>query len=223
MPGCVVTHDAEASLPLHRHEDARIIVVLDGEIRENDLSGRHVYGKGEVLFRPPFCAHANASSGAPSSFLRLPVSRKNWIGYVRRHGWRGMRAALELETREHRAALRARRGGDSLFSMMLEAGMPVGGGDEARFSGALSLRALAIGEGLEPYQLTRRFQKRFGLTPTAWRREWRLRRALTLLAEGAALASIAVDCGFSDQSHLTREVKRATGMAPAAFQRFAQG
>ncbi len=222
MTNSVVTNDAEASLPLHRHEDARIIVILEGEVRESDLSGRHVYRKGDVLFRPPFCAHANASSGAPSSFLRLPVSRKNWVGYARRHGWRGMRGVLDLEAQEHRALLSAKTGGDSLLSVLVETGAPENAGEAEEGAPYPSLKALAEADGLQPYQLTRRFEKRYGLTPTAWRREWRLRRALAMLADGAALALIAADCGFSDQSHLTREVKRATGMAPAAFQRFAR-
>ena len=221
MTACVVTNEAEACLPLHRHEDARIIVVLEGEVHESDLSGKRVFRKGEILFRPPFCAHANAPSGARSSFLRLPVSRKYWLDYVRRHGWRGMRGRLDFKSRDQRALLHAKSGGDGVLSLLVDGDSPDGNWEEASVARYSSLHALAASNGLEPYQLTRRFQQRYGLTPSAWRREWRLRRALALLAEGCVLAEIAVECGFSDQSHLSREVKRATGMAPAAFQRFA--
>lgn len=221
MTTCVVTNEAEACLPLHRHEDARIIVVLEGEVHESDLSGKRVYRKGEVLFRPPYCAHANASSGSRSSFLRLPVSRKYWLDYVRRHGWRGMRGLLDFDSRDHRALLRANTGGDGVLSLLVDDGSPDGNWEQAGVARYGSLHALAASNGLKPYQLTRRFQRRYGLTPSAWRREWRIRCALALLTEGGVLADIAVECGFSDQSHLSREVKRVTGMAPAAFQRFA--
>ncbi|WP_420797946.1 helix-turn-helix domain-containing protein [Hyphococcus flavus] len=106
---------------------------------------------------------------------------------------------------------------------MLENKSPAHICEEIGISGGSSLRALAIQNGLKPYQLTRRFQKRFGLTPTAWRCEWRLRRALELIIQGGSgLAEIASDCGYSDQSHLSRDMKQCTGMTPMAFRRSTQ-
>lgn len=221
----VVVNDAKASLPLHRHVDARIIVVLDGEVHENSLEGRSIYRKGEFLFRPPFCAHANAPAGAPSSFLRLPVSKTAWLSVVRQQGWRTLRGRIELEDRAHRSLLQKRRNADDLLSLLSS---PIAQHNHDRglyddFAQLELLGDIAAAKKLKPYALTRQVRHQFGLTPTALRREWRLSRALRALVSGnARIAAIAADCGFADQSHLAREVKASTGLSPAAFRKFAQ-
>jgi AraC-like DNA-binding protein len=34
-----------------------------------------------------------------------------------------------------------------------------------------------------------------------------------------ALSEIAIDCGFSDQAHMCRQFRRATGVSPNAWRR----
>lgn len=221
----VVVNDAKASLPLHRHDDARIIVVLDGEVHENGLDGRAVYRKGEFLFRPPFCAHANAPAGAPSSFLRLPVSKTAWLSVVRQQGWRTRRGYIDLEDRAQRATLRKCRNADDLLAFLspLAPQCDDNAGVYADFADMELLGDIAAARSLKPYTLTRQFRRQFGLTPTALRREWRLSHALKALALGSiGIAGIAAECGFADQSHLAREVKASTGLSPAAFRKFVQ-
>ncbi|MFG1276302.1 helix-turn-helix domain-containing protein [Xanthobacter autotrophicus] len=46
----------------------------------------------------------------------------------------------------------------------------------------------------------------------------RVERAKDLLEVSIPLAHIALACGFSDQSHMTRTFKRATGMAATTWQ-----
>ena len=45
----------------------------------------------------------------------------------------------------------------------------------------------------------------------------RLARARRLLAEGRPASWVAYECGFADQSHLTRRFKESYGMTPGAF------
>jgi len=61
---------------------------------------------------------------------------------------------------------------------------------------------------------SRQFHRHYGLSPRAYRAEWRMRRALRLLGDGAGLAAVAADAGYADQSHLTRELRSKTGMTP---------
>ncbi|MHA7870718.1 MAG: helix-turn-helix domain-containing protein [Hyphococcus sp.] len=221
----VVVNDAKASLPLHRHDNARIIVVLDGEVHENGLDGRSVYRRGDFLFRPPFYAHANTPAGAPSSFLRLPVSKTAWLSIVRERGWRTLRGNLNLEDRLHRSLLQDRRNADDLLAGLSPSISRYNtvGGLYAAFEQSELIGEIADANKLKPYAFTRMVRRQFGLTPTALRREWRLSRALSALAFGdACIAAIAVDCGFADQSHLARDVKGSTGLSPAAFRKFAQ-
>ncbi|MFJ5369721.1 helix-turn-helix transcriptional regulator, partial [Bosea sp. CER48] len=54
----------------------------------------------------------------------------------------------------------------------------------------------------------------------------RLDRARRMLAQSASLVDVAFACGFSDQSHLTRQFRRAYGVTPGrwrALQKHAEG
>lgn len=64
------------------------------------------------------------------------------------------------------------------------------------------------------------FKKSFGMPPHAFVVACRIRYAERLLAtETLSICAIAVDCGFCDQAHFSRQFRRATGLAPAAWRR----
>lgn len=71
-------------------------------------------------------------------------------------------------------------------------------------------------------QLQREFSKNFGITPNRYLREVRVgvvRHRLT--NSDQSLSTIATDCGFYDQSHMTRNFKSSTGLTPLKYrQRF---
>jgi AraC-like DNA-binding protein len=62
-----------------------------------------------------------------------------------------------------------------------------------------------------------------GLPPKSYHFQVRLARARQLLAEGRPATWTAYECGFADQSHLTRRFKEFYGLTPGAFQRQFQG
>ncbi|MEM9381854.1 MAG: AraC family transcriptional regulator [Planctomycetota bacterium] len=65
---------------------------------------------------------------------------------------------------------------------------------------------------------SRLFREAVGETPHQFVLTYRVERAKELLAdEGLGLAQVAIRCGFSDQSHLSRVFKRKTGTTPSAF------
>ncbi|MEZ0164306.1 helix-turn-helix domain-containing protein [Kineococcus sp. LSe6-4] len=66
--------------------------------------------------------------------------------------------------------------------------------------------------------LHRRSLAAFGYSPQLLARVLRFRRALTVLRAGAAPVRVAADLGFTDQAHLTREVRRFAGTTPGALQ-----
>ena len=82
---------------------------------------------------------------------------------------------------------------------------------------SVSLQDLADLAGLSRFHLTRLFQRRFGLAPSAYLRLLRLERAKRRLAAGEAPADVAAALGFSDQAHLTRRFKAAYGMTPGRY------
>jgi AraC-like DNA-binding protein len=77
---------------------------------------------------------------------------------------------------------------------------------------------LARAVGLSRFQLYRQFRERYGVTPSAYLRQVRLREARRRLAAGAAIAEVAVATGFADQSHLTRWFRRTYGITPGVYQ-----
>lgn len=86
------------------------------------------------------------------------------------------------------------------------------------FASPPSARELAEQAGVHRVHLVRSFQQHFGLPPAEYTRRLRLREASTRLAmTSAGLAAVAVESGFSDQSHLGRRFRRATGLTPARF------
>lgn len=63
------------------------------------------------------------------------------------------------------------------------------------------------------------FKESFGRTPYRWLSEYRVARARTLLLGDLPIAEIAIACGFSDQSHMTRSFTDLVGIAPGQFRR----
>ena len=68
--------------------------------------------------------------------------------------------------------------------------------------------------------LNRRFTNAVGLSPKQYSSIVRLRRAIDCLVNpGYSISSIAMDCGFSDQAHMTREIKNHMGQPPSLLQK----
>jgi AraC family transcriptional regulator len=64
------------------------------------------------------------------------------------------------------------------------------------------------------------FSRSVGEPPARYLRRYRVKRAQEMmLLTSESLATIAVGCGFADQSHFTRIFSRMVGVSPAAWRR----
>lgn len=91
---------------------------------------------------------------------------------------------------------------------------------DANLAVGLDLRSMAEVLGLTPCLFARQFRGSFGRPPYTFVTARRLERAKCLLARtDAPIKTVAADCGFSDQAHLTRMFRAATGKTPAVFRR----
>jgi AraC-like DNA-binding protein len=78
--------------------------------------------------------------------------------------------------------------------------------------------ALARACGVSAGHLTRTFQRATGTGLHNFHVLMVIQKAKALLRAGAALADAAIDAGFYDQAHLTREFVRTYGFTPKAYQ-----
>lgn len=89
---------------------------------------------------------------------------------------------------------------------------------EANLSCPPTLEQLADIASMSIYQLDRRMKRLFGLSTGRWLLKMRIDHAGRLLFESnRTIADIAFDCGYSDQSALTRQFCRTTGQTPSEF------
>jgi AraC-like DNA-binding protein len=82
----------------------------------------------------------------------------------------------------------------------------------------VSLPELGAMAGITLSRLARSFSRAVGLPPGSYHAHARLAHARRLLAEGKSATWVAYECGFADQSHLSRRFKECHGVTPGAFQ-----
>jgi AraC-like DNA-binding protein len=85
--------------------------------------------------------------------------------------------------------------------------------------GAADLTAddLAAAAGCSRYAAYRAFTQAYGLAPSDYQRQLRVRAARRLLSAGVSPARAAAEAGFADQAHLTRWFRRYYGVTPGAY------
>jgi AraC family transcriptional regulator len=89
----------------------------------------------------------------------------------------------------------------------------------AHLADDVSLAAIATHLNISQYYFIRLFKQSTGLTPYQYVLQQRIERAKQLLRQGnRAIADVALECGFTNQSNFTRAFRRATGMTPKAYQ-----
>lgn len=94
---------------------------------------------------------------------------------------------------------------------------------QQRYREHLTLSDIAQEVHVHPVHLARAFRKRYTCCIGDFIRRLRVDAACSeLLQSDAPIAEIAARTGFTDQSHLTRVMKRHAGISPAGFRRAAR-
>lgn len=81
----------------------------------------------------------------------------------------------------------------------------------------ISAARLAEVAGCSRFALHRAFVATYGVAPSDYQRQLRLRAARRLLADGRTPAQAAAETGFADQSHLTRWFHGSYGITPGRY------
>jgi AraC-like DNA-binding protein len=87
------------------------------------------------------------------------------------------------------------------------------------FARTVTLDELGRRAGMCRFALVRAFTREVGLPPHAYQTHLRVLHACVLIRKGTPLSAVALNVGFSDQSHLCRHFKRILGTTPGAYGR----
>lgn len=90
---------------------------------------------------------------------------------------------------------------------------------EAHLEEGISLATLELETGLDRWQLCRAFRALRGTSPGRYLTLRRLDRVRAGVQSGDRLADAAMDAGFADQAHMTRQFKAAYGISPGQWRR----
>jgi len=90
----------------------------------------------------------------------------------------------------------------------------------ANLKRGVALKEVARECGLSVGYFSHAFRRTLGVAPHKWLIEQRVVLSKEKLRDdGLSLSDVAAECGFSDQSHLTRVFRQAVGVSPGAWRR----
>lgn len=88
----------------------------------------------------------------------------------------------------------------------------------AHLDGDIRLTTLATLLGMSPYYFCHLFKRLMGISPHQYIIQQRVERAKLLLKQpDRSIADIALECGFGNQSHLTKQFKKQFGITPKKY------
>jgi AraC family transcriptional regulator len=236
-------------LPPHAHLHATLNVVLEGRYGEAvERGGLQTHGPATLIAKPAGILHRNQLGTAPAECLvieLIPDTRAN-------DSTTTMLFPQEVVQRSAPIAAYAGRlrveltAGDDLSPFAVEALVEELLAEVARTSvpppdsgprwldrardllheepGLRSLRDLAARVKLHPIYVARAFRARFGSSVGEYARTLRVERARRLLHHtNLGLCEVAARAGYSDQSHLTRDFRRAFHRSPGSYRKLLRG
>ncbi|MEA2336193.1 MAG: AraC family transcriptional regulator [Thermoanaerobaculia bacterium] len=234
-------YGAGAMLPTHSHERACLVVVLRGTFDERYESRRRDGEPGIVIVRPEGEHHSDVFGDVGGRCLNVELAPA-WLARVR-----DCSPALTASATLAGGALFGRRlqeeltHADDASPLAIESLVLAILADGVRASArsatappawlhrvresihddptaSITLANLAAEAGVHPVHLAMTFRRFFGRTVASYVRALRIELACrALTTSNAPLADVALNAGFSDQSHFGRIFRRTLGTTPAAF------
>lgn len=88
---------------------------------------------------------------------------------------------------------------------------------KSHYTDNVSLSRLASIADLSPFYLLRVFHQRIGVPPHEYQTQLRVSHARRLICKGFTISQAALQAGFFDQSHFSRNFKRIVGVSPGRY------
>lgn len=226
----------------HVDHKSRISVILNGHVRERVSGKEEIGGCGSIVFKPGDVAHQNIFGDRGSRifsvvfddsfFFHNPdVHISDWQWF---HGVTSAAIALSFVQNMHHL-----ENEEDLYEALVDLYARVPGSSIVlpneippwirrvyeqivdEFTGTIRTRDLAASFGVHPVYLARVFRRYYGCSIKELVRRVRLEHALEELSKcEKPIIQIALEAGFSDQSHLHRVFQATLKMSPGKFRKW---
>jgi len=223
----------------HRHDVAQFSVLLSGAARETTNKGSVDSTAMLMEFKPANFCHANkfGPDGALLLSINIDPDDENLNDDFPFNEWRigrGASCQTEWAMLTHKMLSGSAENADELETIThdLLAGLDEIGDSverqpapgwlirarEAILETEDSIQSVADDAGIHRVHLARSFRRFFGQSISQFRRDLRLSKAVRFLThDNIAPGPASFAAGFSDQSHLTRSLRAASGLTPATL------
>lgn len=247
IDGIILTksnYQGETSLPLHYHKNPYFCFVLEGCYTEHSLKDDLTCSKGDVVFHPSKTEHHNHFGNISGSCFNIEFSEKwtekiicsdlnlakiesssgfdvRWIAskIFKEFNQYDSLSPLMIEGLVTELLVNFSRGKIKYISTPYYLRKVVLYINEL-YHTSPSLSELADLVQVSPEHLVREFKKAFNVTIGDYMRTVRINKACEMLKNTKKeLAEIAIDAGFTDQSHFTRVFKKIIGTTPQVYRK----
>jgi len=226
----------------HKDKLSRISVMLDGELQELTDADEFTAKAGSLVIKPNHVEHENIFGNRPVRTLSISFhddllltgqfNKWQWIDHPKvnilgMRLWTGMK-----RTKTEQGVMDCFDDFFSALSLLKYnvTAKPVFWQEqlkdllEKNLSEPEFIETLSKKLSLHRVYLARAFKYTYGVSPVEFRKYARVAAALLDLSlTQKPLAALAFDTGFSDQSHMNRELRLHTGCSPAEFRKMMNG
>jgi AraC family transcriptional regulator len=230
-------YSAGHSLPVHSHQSAYLCLVRAGVYEEHYGSRTRVCQPGTLTFNPAGEDHYQRVRAEPVLLMSVEMDSRWTDRAMFKEPWSVTNGplvtlanklydefqlpddltSLAVEALLLEMAVLKERSKNNLRPKWLSRATNI---MHESFSSPLRMRQLAEEMRVHPAHFSRAFRRHFNCSPVEYLRRLRVEEARRLLlATSKCGATIAMQCGFSDQSHLNRSFLRQFGVTPAVYRR----
>lgn len=200
----------------HIHVRPYAALVLSGCYEEAGDTGRHRVAAGDVIFHEAFESHMDRIPISGVEILNLPLPGQFAPSFFLARTSDPDAIVFLAEKSEREAAEQL------LSSVDVREPEFQDWPDELAAAlirdASLSLSAWSEATGISSWNLSRGFAKIFGISPRGFRARARALQAWKAIrATDMPLSAVAAQYGFSDQAHMTRDLKTVTGRCPGEW------